>query len=73
MSKNLGFIILISISISACNPYKGFTGVTPKGMKKSTLPSQEVRNDYKRSEKKMKRQYKREMKRRTKKMGSTPQ
>ncbi|KAA3649001.1 MAG: hypothetical protein DWP98_07695 [Bacteroidetes bacterium] len=60
------FLILF---IAACNPYKGFKGVSKKGMKTSTTPSQELRDDYKSSSKKMNRRYKREMKRNKKRLG----
>ena len=67
-----GFAILFSlIIIFSCNPYKGFSGVTDKGMKNNTTPSQELHKDYKKKDKKMQRDYDREMKKRKKRMGSS--
>jgi len=66
MTKLLRFLFAL-IFLSACGPYRGFKGVNPKGMKNSTTPSQEIRDDYKKQEKKSSRAYKREMKRREKK------
>ena len=64
-------LIFLGLAFSSCGPYRGFTGVTDKGMKTSITPSQELRDDYKKMNKKMKRSYKREMKQRAKRLGTT--
>lgn len=64
-------VILFSIiTLSACNPYKGFKGVNKKGMKYNTTPSEELYDNQKKSSKRMQRQYDREMKKRRKRMGT---
>jgi len=65
------FIFLSVLLLSACGPYRGFTGVNDKGMKKNEMPSERVRKDYKKSERKMQRQYNREMRKRAKRLGTT--
>jgi hypothetical protein len=57
----------------SCNPYKGFKGVSKKGMKTNTTPSQEIRDGYEAKSKKMNRRYKREMKRRRGRLGTRPE
>jgi len=69
-SKIIAFMVFSLLLTVGCNPYKGFEGVSRKGMKYNTTPSQELHNSYKKETKRMKRQYKREMKRRKKRMGS---
>jgi len=54
---------------TACNPYKGFSGVNSKGMKVNKAPSQKLDEDYKKQEKKMKRRYERETKKRERQRG----
>lgn len=67
-------LALLIIILSACgNPYKGFKGVSKKGMKKSITPSQEIRDGFEKSSKRKKRRYKREMKRNRKNMGTKPE
>ena len=63
-------LFILIIVFAGCNPYKGFTGVNPKGMKKNKLPSTELREDYDKKQKKMSRKYQKEMKKRTKEMGT---
>ena len=67
------FLLSICLALLACNPYKGFKGVNPKGMSNKTAPSQELKDDYKKASKKMKRQYKKEMRKRRNRMGSKPE
>lgn len=62
-NKAIGFLIVGFISISGCNPYKGFKGVDKKGMGRKP-PSVEVVNGYEKDQKKGNRKMKREMKRR---------
>lgn len=57
------------IIIFSCNPYKGFKGVNPKGMSKSKAPSQQLKDDMAKSDKKMKKRYDKEMKRKKRKYG----
>jgi len=64
------FSTLLILFWACSNPYKGFKGVNPKGMKNNKLPSTELREGHKKSEKKMKRKYRREMKKRQKEMGN---
>lgn len=66
--KSLLFISL-SLLILACNPYKGFKGVNKKGMSKSKAPSQQLKDDMAKSDKRMKKRYDKEMKRKKKKYG----
>jgi hypothetical protein len=70
MKISFSLLIICLVLFSCRNPYKGFDGVTDKGMKSNTLPSQEIRDGYKKSEKKMNRAYKREMKRRSRRLGT---
>ena len=70
MKIKIPIFTLLLFFVCACNPYKGFKGVNPKGMKKNKLPSTELREDHKASEKKMLRKYRRELKKRKNKMGS---
>lgn len=70
-SKILFFAFLFSLF--SCNPYKGFSGVNPKGMKKNKLPSTELREDYDKGQKRMQKKYQKEMKRRNKDMGTKPE
>ena len=69
--RNLLVIIITALLLSACGPYRGFKGVNDKGMKNNEMPSERVRKDYKKSEKKMQRQYNREMRKRAKRLGTT--
>ena len=71
--KNKFIICLLFCGFFAfsCNPYKGFEGVNPKGMKKNESPSVKLREEHKKSEKKMQRKYRREMKKRKRKMGNS--
>ncbi len=62
--------MILSLLLSACNPYRGFHGVDKKGMKKNKLPSQEIKEDYDKMSKKAKRAYKKEVKRRKKRLGT---
>lgn len=66
------FTLLIGLFLlAACgNPYKGFSGIEKKGMKKNKPPSQQLRDDYDKAGKKMKRAYKKEQKRVKKRLGS---
>ena len=77
MRINLIVTLLILIVAASCNPYKGFRGVDKKGMKKNKPPSQELREDYEKMNKKSSRAYKREARKRKKRLGtkesSTPQ
>ncbi|MEQ8909674.1 MAG: hypothetical protein RIC95_10810 [Vicingaceae bacterium] len=68
----LAILCLLFSFCLACNPYAGFKGVNKKGMSNNKAPSQELKEDYKKSTKRMNRKYKREMKRRKKRMGSQP-
>ena len=61
---------LIIILLAACNPYKGFKGVEKKGMKTGKPPSQEIRDDYKKTSKKSEKNYKKEMKKRKRRLGT---
>jgi len=69
--KNLLFYVAALVALSSCGPYRGFKGVNDKGMKNNEMPSERVRDDYKKSEKKMQRQYNREMRKRAKRLGTT--
>ncbi len=61
-----GSLLLVLVS---CNPYKGFSGVDPKGMGKKP-PSVRIADDMKKSQKKGNRKIKREMKRKQKRYGA---
>lgn len=61
--------LFIFLSISACNPYKGFKGVSKKGMSTRKAPSQQLKDDMSKSEKKLKKRYDKDMKRKKKKYG----
>jgi hypothetical protein len=63
-------IVLLVVLLFGCNPYPGFKGVNRKGMSKNSVPSQELKEDYKKKNKRMQKRFDREMKRRKKKMGS---
>lgn len=63
--------IIVIILFASCGPYRGFKGVSPKGMKNNEMPSESVRKDYRKSERKMQRQYNREMRKRAKRLGTT--
>ena len=64
------FCILCIVGVlAACNPYKGFKGVNSKGMSTRKAPSQQLKDDMAKSEKKLKKRYDREMKRKKKKYG----
>lgn len=69
--KKLIFFVATLFLFSSCGPYRGFKGVNDKGMKNNEMPSERVRKDYKKSEKKMQRQYNREMRKRAKRLGTT--
>jgi|GEM_PF-1595740 len=62
--------ILFSLILGSCNPYKGFKGVDKKGMKKNKPPSQELREDYEKMNKRSSKAYKKEQKRRKKRLGT---
>ena len=64
-------ILCLLLFVACGGPYKGFKGVTDKGMKTSVTPSQELRDDYDKMSKKMQRKYKKEMKQRAKRLGTT--
>lgn len=64
-----GLCLLITFLL-ACNPYKGFHGVDKKGMKKNKLPSQELRKDVERQNRKARKAYKKEQKRLKKRLGT---
>lgn len=57
------------IVLAGCNPYKGFSGVDPKGMGKKP-PSVRIADDMQKSQKKGNRKMKREMKRKRKIYGA---
>ena len=61
--------MLLGIFFISCNPYKGFKGVSKKGMKVNKTPSQELRDGYDATSKKKGRKYKKEMKHRKKRLG----
>lgn len=60
----LGFIFI------SCSPYRGFSGVTDKGMKRNKLPSQELREDYEKMNRKARRAYKRQKRKTKKRLGT---
>lgn len=68
--KVVGLLMVLLLLISACNPYRGFKGVDKKGMKKNKLPSQELRQDYEKMNKRARRAYKKETKQRKKRLGT---
>ena len=72
MSKNKYIFILslICICLIACSPYRGFRGVDKKGMKRGTLPSQQLKGDYEKLNKRAQRKYRREMKKNYKRLGT---
>ena len=63
-------LILALASLFACNPYRGFSGVDKKGMKKNKLPSQALRDDYAKMNKKAQKAYKKEQKKAHKRLGT---
>lgn len=71
--KTRQLIIFIStiLLFLSCGPYRGFKGVNDKGMKNNEMPSERVRDDYRKKEKKMQRQYNTEMRKRAKRLGTT--
>tara|TARA_R110002049_G_scaffold216946_3_gene388378 strand:+ start:557 stop:772 length:216 start_codon:yes stop_codon:yes gene_type:complete len=68
MKYSLIFGSLLIVLVS-CNPYKGFSGVDPKGMGKKP-PSVRIADDMQKSQKKSNRRAKREMKRKRKLYGA---
>lgn len=65
--------ILTSLTIClclACSPYRGHTGVTTKGMKGNKLPSQELRENYKKLNRKAQRAYRKEQRKAHKRLGT---
>ena len=72
MKNNSLYIILLVmlITLFACNPYKGFSGVSKKGMKKNKLPSQELRKDYEKMNRKAQKAYDKEQKKAHKRLGT---
>lgn len=69
-SKNLFILSIACLCLLACNPYRGFRGVDKKGMKRGKLPSQELKGDYDKLNKKAQRKYRREMKKNHKRLGT---
>jgi uncharacterized protein YxeA len=62
-------LLILSLILIGCNPYKGFTGVDPKGMGRKP-PSVKISDDIQKSQKKGNRKMKREMKKKRKKYGA---
>ena len=72
MIKKIAFVICIFLFVSSCAVFKGVEGVNGRnGKVVGGSPSKDIRQGYKRTEKKKKRQYKREMKKRAKRLGTT--
>lgn len=71
--------IVLLLSASACkkHPYHGFKGLDKKGMKRNKLPSQELKENYKKLNKKAERAFKKQRRKAKKELGTrqgkTPQ
>tara|TARA_R100001015_G_C4595934_1_gene151130 strand:+ start:495 stop:749 length:255 start_codon:yes stop_codon:yes gene_type:complete len=71
INRSLLYIVLIvSVVLLGCNPYPGFSGVSRKGMKKGKLPSQELRQNYDKVNRKAQRAYKRQQRKTKKRLGT---
>ncbi|MDB4062290.1 hypothetical protein N9515_10205 [Vicingaceae bacterium] len=71
MIKKLAFVVFIISLTCSCAVFKGVEDVNGRNGKiVGGSPSKDIREGYKRIEKKQKRQYKREMRRRTKRLGT---
>jgi len=66
----LGLFSILLLCTNCGNPYKGFSGVSKKGMKKNKLPSQQLKEDYDKVAKKMQKAYKKEQKKTSKRLGT---
>ena len=70
INKYIFISLLAAFFLLGCNPYKGSIGVDKKGMKKNKLPSQELRQDYDKMNRRARKAYKKEQKKRKKRLGT---
>ena len=66
------FVLMAVLAIASCkpNPYKGFSGIEKKGMKRNKTPSQELREDYDKLNKRAARALKKKAKKDKKRLGT---
>jgi hypothetical protein len=71
INKSRHILLLLAVACCfACSPYRGFSGVTTKGMKRNKLPSQELRQNYEKMNRKARKAYRKEQKRAHKRLGT---
>jgi hypothetical protein len=72
MIKKFSFVLLVLVTLSACNVFKGVEGVNGRnGKVVGGSPSKGLRKGKTKIEKRQKRQYDKVMKKRAKRMGTT--
>jgi len=72
MIKKFSFVLLVLVTLSACNVFKGVEGVNGRnGKVVGGSPSKALRKGKTKIEKRQKRQYDKVMRNRAKRMGTT--
>lgn len=72
MIKKFSFVLLVLVTLSACNVFKGVKGVNGRnGKVVGGSPSKALRKGKTKIEKRQKRQYDKVMRNRAKRMGTT--